>query len=850
MSIRIKLAIVTGGFFLPIALLTYFFITTRNEKIDFAQKELDGNAYLRPLRQLMQYIPQHKAVMKRALQGNQSAQIQSKSALEGIEQALLALQNVEQQYGKAMASEQLYAQFLASWRTVRLAVHGTVHVSADSSNALHKQLLAALRSYIAHIGDKSNLILDPDLDSYYLMDLTLINLPEQQDLLYQATELAETIYAQGQRTDDEKLRMIVLLGLLNSNIDKCANDYRVAFDNNAAQNLKSTLEVPSQQALATVRNFANYLDNDITKTTISTTASVRVPDLLATSEKALQASFTMWDSGIDHLDMLLKARIEATQYDKIVNLAIVGVALLLTTLVGGLIMRNILNSINILSAAAKRVSAGDLNTHVTLNTSDEMGGLAMSFNAMVESLQTYFEEVTKEQEESARLAREAEQTAQRITNEQQYLEDSVQRMLVEMERFAEGNLTVHLDANRDDVIATLFHNFNQAIASIGRIVRQVQESTVSTADALAEIEDISQVLAVATRKRSKQASEISKSIGIMVESIQENSQAATRTAEAANRNEQAAQESARVLAQMSQKIHEVNTVIASSLKTIENLGDSGSEINKVVDVIEEIAEQTNLLALNAAIEAARAGDQGRGFAVVADEVRKLAERTRQATKQIKITVQGINHKTSDAVSVIRRSNDEMNKGIALVEQTSDVLNYIAQCSQEVLQMTEQIMLTSKKQASESKIASENVADISRTSRESAQADAQLMHLIQESHQRMEGLLTLVQTFVIENQLTAGHPQNRTRKFRHSELETKANTPLLGKNPASLHRSDAQQPAQIPLGAEKSQEKPSLNASKASSGGTSASPLKLPHTTASPNSRSAPVGKPPSAPPPR
>jgi methyl-accepting chemotaxis protein len=795
MSIRTKLAIVAGGFFLPIALLMYFFIITRNEKIDFAQQELNGNVYLRPLRQLMQHIPQHKAVMHRALQGNPSAQIQSRSSLEAIEQALLTLQKVEQQYGKAMTSQQQYQQLLGSWKAVRLAVHGTMPVSADSSNALHKKLIADVRSYIAHIGDKSNLILDPDLDSYYLMDLTLINLPEQQDLLYQVTELAETIFAKGQRTDDEKIRMIVLLGLLNSNLDKCANDYRVAFENNAAQNLKPVLEAPSQRALATVRDFTSYLDTEITKNAISTTASARVPDMLAKSEKALQASFDMWDAGVYRLDALLQARMKATQYDKMLNLAIVGLALFLTILVGGLIMRNILKSIKILSSAAKRVSAGDLNTHVTLNTSDEMGSLAMSFNAMVESLQTYFEEVTKEQEESARLAREAEQTAQRITSEQQYLEDSVQRMLVEMERFAEGNLTVHLDANRDDVIATLFHNFNQAIASIGRIVRQVQESTVSTADALAEIEDISQVLAVATRKRSEQASEISKSMSIMVETIQENSQAATRTAEAANRNEQAAQESARVLAQMSQKIHEVNNVIASSLKTIENLGDSGSEINKVVDVIEEIAEQTNLLALNAAIEAARAGDQGRGFAVVADEVRKLAERTRQATKQIKVTVQGINHKTSDAVKVIRRSNDEMNKGIALVEQTSDVLNYIAQCSQEVLQMTEQIMLTSNKQASESKIASENVADISRTSRESAQADAQLMHLIQESHQRMEGLLTLVQTFVIENQLTSGSPHTSTSKFRHSELEEKAPVPLLGNKPAGSHRPHVSQQSQ-------------------------------------------------------
>ena len=33
----------------------------------------------------------------------------------------------------------------------------------------------------AHAGDTSNLILDPDLDSYYAMDMTLLALPQTQE---------------------------------------------------------------------------------------------------------------------------------------------------------------------------------------------------------------------------------------------------------------------------------------------------------------------------------------------------------------------------------------------------------------------------------------------------------------------------------------------------------------------------------------------------------------------------------------------------------------------------------------------------------------------------------------------
>ncbi|MEM9562756.1 MAG: methyl-accepting chemotaxis protein [Actinomycetota bacterium] len=68
---------------------------------------------------------------------------------------------------------------------------------------------------------------------------------------------------------------------------------------------------------------------------------------------------------------------------------------------------------------------------------------------------------------------------------------------------------------------------------------------------------------------------------------------------------------------------------------VEELEEQSRRINEMVDLIAEIADKTNLLALNATIEAARAGEAGQGFAVVATEVKSLAQRTSDATEQIR-----------------------------------------------------------------------------------------------------------------------------------------------------------------------------------------------------------------------
>ena len=56
---------------------------------------------------------------------------------------------------------------------------------------LKGQLLAQGRALLTTVGNQSNLILDPDLDSYYVMSLTVLRFPELLQVLHDSNEFMQ-----------------------------------------------------------------------------------------------------------------------------------------------------------------------------------------------------------------------------------------------------------------------------------------------------------------------------------------------------------------------------------------------------------------------------------------------------------------------------------------------------------------------------------------------------------------------------------------------------------------------------------------------------------------------------------
>ncbi|CZT34375.1 methyl-accepting chemotaxis protein [Rhizobium sp. 9140] len=209
-------------------------------------------------------------------------------------------------------------------------------------------------------------------------------------------------------------------------------------------------------------------------------------------------------------------------------------------------------------------------------------------------------------------------------------------------------LSYRIDAELPQKAQQMKSNFNEATERLATAMSMIRDLSNTVGDTMEEISSATNDLSQRTEQQAAAVEETSAALA-------EINQTVRRTAEGAVHAKQVASEARADAARSGEIMSQAESAMAA-------IAHSSGEINQIVSVIDEIAFQTNLLALNAGVEAARAGDAGKGFAVVASEVRTLAQRSSDASKQIR--------------SLIGASAEQVTKGVGLVSSTGEVLKAI------------------------------------------------------------------------------------------------------------------------------------------------------------------------------
>ena len=369
-----KFILISGLFLLPLFLVMRLLILEMNDRIDFSQKEIYGDVYLRPLKALLVDVSEARSLTHLLTQGDITLRPKIISKSSEINNHFPPLREADNKYKHELKTMEKIENLYENWHYIfekqRLSDKG-------DWDELYVEFIKEIRSLISYIGDTSNLILDPDLDTYYLMDSVLLKLPEQLDMLGKAQIFGYLAISDRVITAEERAELTRIQGVIRFNYEEAKRGLQVAFKNNPAGNLKPVLETPLKDFEMAVQNFSKMLDDEIiAKTNISVSSSEMDEHI----GKVMLANSSLWDLCVRELDYLLEARIKRFEAKEHFAKVFSQIALLLVGYFLIAFYLSVKKTVVTLEQFSGRMMLGDFEGKLALDTRDELSRVVQSFN--------------------------------------------------------------------------------------------------------------------------------------------------------------------------------------------------------------------------------------------------------------------------------------------------------------------------------------------------------------------------------------------------------------------------------------------------------------------------------------
>lgn len=244
---------------------------------------------------------------------------------------------------------------------------GTVDASTDVTRTA---LVHSLRSFIQLVGDRSHLILDPSLDSYYVITIVVVQLPEGLEVMSDANVSTTSASAAGKVTIQA-----ATLGSLATSI-RANQDTALSYTDDAGLTADLGPLATISNDLRTAATALAAVSNNKTATIDAASAGQHVADFAP--------------KGIGALHRIIGARGDALEADARVAYAVIGASLLVALGWAAAVVLVTRTNVRDLLGAMSRLAQRDLTPAPTPMGKDEFGRLGAQLQAARHNLSEAF----------------------------------------------------------------------------------------------------------------------------------------------------------------------------------------------------------------------------------------------------------------------------------------------------------------------------------------------------------------------------------------------------------------------------------------------------------------------------
>jgi len=337
----------------PLGLLTGLWLAEIDKRLNDARQELRGVKYLTALRGLLQ--PLAEAEAHAAIAG---ARDDGSALTERLRMAVDAVDAVDRRVGTRLGTSHL-------WSVMRVRV---LHPAVSPG-----LLIAETSALVSHIGDTSRLTLDPQLESYYLIDAVVVRLPT---LARHLNALGVQLIREAAGSGSDHAETLAALRLAETEKDALDRGHAVVF--RTTPELRPQVEPALMATWTAVERLAGLARQ--------TGSPATLEEVVLRHDEGVAAVWAHYDRAAAALGRQLRDRIGSLETHRTLLLGLVaGVVGVVIYLWLGFYV-SLRGAVHALEGSARGMQSGDFGVPVRVEGQDELARVVGAFNTVAQRL--------------------------------------------------------------------------------------------------------------------------------------------------------------------------------------------------------------------------------------------------------------------------------------------------------------------------------------------------------------------------------------------------------------------------------------------------------------------------------
>ena len=656
-----KILILIVIMLIPITMLFYFLHGEIKKVADFADGERNGIQYILPLSEILIEL---------------TAEISPEFASPKIEEKIKIIEKNDEKLGAQLKTTPRWNELKG---LLQQHTPGTRQVAIDKTLEL-----------ITTVGDNSGLVLDPDLDSYYIMDAGVVKYPEILRKTNQLSALAVKNLGKTSKTVDEQIQMAMVEGAIHSTLAGVKTGIQTAVKANAT--LKDSALAFTESDAATT-TLIKQVDNALLQTNTSVVSSGRGQEIMTQLKESNNKSGMAYRLSLKQLDELLVIRINTVvTHEKNIFMGMV-LALIIASYLLVALYRSMKESIMAIFAGTKEFATGDWREGISISSTDEFADISISLNSVREKMRPMITNILHSAQQLSASSEELTISSEQVAQSSNHVYASVAQVAIGAEQQLQAvHKSITAIEQMSDSIRQVATNTSLATHSSEQTAEAARKGTVAIKTAMEQMTNI-EISVIDSASVVKNLGERSQEIGQIVDTIsaiagQTNLLALNAAIEAARAGEQGrgfavVAEEVRKLAEQSQEAaKQIATLIAeiqsqtgkavdamqSGTKIVkigtETVNSAGEAFNEIAKLIYQVAGQVNEVSM--AMQNIVSGNQE--MVLTANEI---ANTTKEAVSETQ-NVSAASQEQSASMQEIASSSQALSK---LAEKLQNVVNF-------------------------------------------------------------------------------------------------------------------------------------------------------------------------------